>query len=70
MPKVLKFETEVLEVKQVTPNVKILRLSAPGEFSFEPGQFVTLLVNADGSIQRRSYSISSHGDGFILTGNT
>ena len=67
MIKPIKFESEVLETKQIAPDVKVFRFSAPDEFIFEPGQFVTLIVNVNGIFERRSYSISNHGKGFIET---
>ncbi len=57
--KPIKFESEVREVKQLSPSVKSFLLTIPDQFSFEPGQFVTLFVNIGNTIERRSYSIAS-----------
>ncbi len=61
----VKFESEILDIRAIAPDVKIFRFSTPDEFIFEPGQFVTLIVNVNGSFERRSYSISNDGKGFI-----
>ena len=67
MIKPIKFDSEVLDIKSIASDVKIFRFLAPDEFLFEPGQFVTLIVNVNGTFERRSYSISNHGKGFIET---
>jgi ferredoxin-NADP reductase len=66
MNKVLKFESEIIEARNLTPTVKSILLSVPDEFVFDPGQFVTLLVPLhDGKVERRSYSIASAEKGKI-----
>lgn len=67
MPKVMKFESEVLESKQVSPGVMIFRFSKPIDFSFEPGQYVSVIISINGAIERRSYSISGMTDEYIET---
>ena len=67
MIKPIKFESEVLEVKQLSPSVKTLRFNVPDNFEFEPGQYVSLIIDIDGKTERRSYSISLSGKNFIET---
>ncbi len=60
MIKPIKFESEILDIKSLTPTVKSFVLSVPDEFSFEPGQFVTIFIKTPmGTIERRSYSIAN-----------
>jgi ferredoxin-NADP reductase len=57
---VLKFQSEIVKIMQLSPTVKSFDLSVPPEFTFEPGQFVTIIVaHHDGKKERRSYSIAS-----------
>ena len=54
----------VARIFQETPTVKTFRLApvdgaAPLPFMFEPGQFLTVAVSADGKQVKRSYSIAS-----------
>ncbi|GGG01465.1 ferredoxin--NADP(+) reductase [Cysteiniphilum litorale] len=57
-----KFEAELVESKQIAPNVKHLTFKkADGSaFNFVPGQFITFLFDhEDGKVRRRSYSVAS-----------
>lgn len=57
-----KFKVQLVESKQIASNVKklVLKRDDDGQFSFLPGQFITLLFdNIDSKLIRRSYSISS-----------
>ncbi|MEK6886355.1 MAG: FAD-dependent oxidoreductase [Nanoarchaeota archaeon] len=65
MIKPIRFVSEVINVLNITPEAKIFRFSVPKEFLFEPGQFITLLIDINETVERRSYSIAEHGDGFI-----
>lgn len=53
----------VARIFQETPTVKTFRLALDGAgplpFMFEPGQFLTVAVSADGKQVKRSYSIAS-----------
>lgn len=55
MAKLMKFESDVLEVGKPTPTVRLLTLSVPEDFQFESGQFINLRLQD----LRRSYSIAS-----------
>ncbi|MBI4116184.1 FAD-dependent oxidoreductase [Candidatus Pacearchaeota archaeon] len=62
------FQSELLDVKNVSDSVKILRFSVPGNFDFKPGQYVSLSVPFQGKKLRRPYSIaSSPGENYIET---
>jgi len=57
-------QLRVARIFQETTDVKTFRLAYPDggdvlPFTFEPGQFLTVSVNADGTELKRSYSISS-----------
>ena len=54
--KQIKFESEILDVIELTKNVKHLKLSVPNEFDFIPGQYISIIL--DKKI-RRPYSIAS-----------
>jgi len=59
-PKVLTFESELIDLETLTKNVKHFTFSVPDGFSYEPGQFVSLLINnPEGKRIRRPYSIAS-----------
>ena len=59
MQKVIEFESEVLEIKEITPSVKHFKISVPDEFSFKAGQFVSILPPCDGEQVIRPYSVAS-----------
>jgi len=61
-PKILKFEGKILDAKNLTPSVKQLSIETPEDFSFIPGQFVSILLNNNGEEIKRSYSIASRID--------
>ncbi len=58
-PVILKFESEVIAVRKLTDDVKEIILQKPADFSFVPGQFITLILQKEGKEFRRSYSIAS-----------
>ena len=60
--KPIRFEAEVLEIKNLSATVKSFRLTAPDEFDYEPGQFVTVLIRDS---ERRSYSITGCEKGWF-----
>jgi len=53
------FDSEVLDIKNLDGNVRVLKLSAPGNFSFKAGQYVSISVPFEGKKLRRPYSIAS-----------
>ena len=55
------FSARCVQVIEETPDVKTFRLAAsnPREFTYQPGQFVTLDLDIEGEQVKRSYSISS-----------
>ena len=58
--KVKKFESQILQVKDIAANVKQFRFSTPDDFKFEAGQFMSVILKDEtGKEFRRSYSIAS-----------
>ena len=53
------FNSEILEIKNLDGNVKILKLSVPENFSFRAGQYVSISIPFQGKKLRRPYSIAS-----------
>ncbi|MBI2043264.1 FAD-dependent oxidoreductase [Candidatus Pacearchaeota archaeon] len=53
------FSSEVLEIKNLEGNVKILKLFVPENFVFKAGQYVSISVPFHGKKLRRPYSIAS-----------
>lgn len=53
------FQATVLENKKLTRDVILLSLSAPKEFTFLAGQFITLRVEKGSEFRLKSYSILS-----------
>ncbi len=53
------FQATVLENKKLTHDVIFLSLSAPKEFSFKAGQFVTIRVEKGEEFRLKSYSVLS-----------
>lgn len=51
------FQATVLANKKITADVILLSLSAPKEFSFQAGQFLTLRIEKGTEFRLRSYSI-------------
>ena len=51
------FQATVLENKKLTDDVIFLSLSAPKEFSFQAGQFVTLRLENGSEFRLKSYSV-------------
>lgn len=58
-PKILRFESTLLSVSDMTNSVKEFTFSVPENFIFVPGQFATMLFEKDGKKYRRPYSIAS-----------
>ena len=57
--KPIKFQSKVLENTPLSEGVKHLVFTVPENFSFIPGQYVSLIVDKDGKKFRRPYSIAS-----------
>ena len=54
------FSSKVLETKDLTSDVKFLRLSVPKDFNFKAGQYLSLSVmRSDGKKIRKPFSISN-----------
>jgi len=54
-----KFESGILEIIELSPSVKHLKIFVPSEFIFIPGQYISFIMEIDGKKLRRPYSISS-----------
>ena len=56
-----RFESEILDIVKLTENVKHLKISVPNDFSFIPGQYISIIMdNPKTKIKlRRPYSIVS-----------
>ncbi len=65
MNQIHKFEAKILSIEQVTPTVKTLRITAPVGFTYEPGQYLSLIVDVCGKPERRSYSIVQGGEEWV-----
>jgi ring-1,2-phenylacetyl-CoA epoxidase subunit PaaE len=55
-----EFESEVLDVQDLAPDVRCLRFSVPEGFDYKAGQYVSISVDNDGKKIRRPYSIASN----------
>ncbi len=53
------FTATVIGNKKLTPDVILLSLSTPNDFSFAAGQFITLRIEKGGEFRLKSYSILS-----------
>ncbi|MFQ5531527.1 MAG: ferredoxin--NADP reductase [Candidatus Nanoarchaeia archaeon] len=61
MSKPKQFNSNVLEVKELSPTVKVVKFSTPKDFSFSAGQYILISVPAkEGKKIRRAYSIASN----------
>lgn len=54
-----EFSSKILDIKKLAEDVFHISLEAPPNFSFIPGQFISLLITVDGKELRRPYSIAS-----------
>ncbi len=57
---IFNFTAQVLAVKKITEDVLFLTLTAPPEFSYVAGQFITLKIINRGETKLRSYSIMGY----------
>ncbi len=53
------FNSKVIDIRELTPNVRVLKLSVPGNFEFKAGQYVSISVMVEGVKIRKPYSIAS-----------
>lgn len=54
-----KFESGVLEIIELSHNVKQIKIFFPTNFTFIPGQYISFILEIDGKKLRRPYSIAS-----------
>ncbi|MBI4687943.1 MAG: FAD-dependent oxidoreductase [Nitrospirae bacterium] len=54
-----EFETRVINVRQMTRDIKSIRFSAPQDIDFEPGQFFVLTIKIKGEEAAKHFSISN-----------
>lgn len=57
--KLHKFDSEVLDIKDISQDTKHITITVPEEFDFYPGQFISLILNINNEELRRPYSIAS-----------
>lgn len=62
-PKLFRYKGRIIDVQIIAPSVKHIVIETPSDFSFVPGQFVSLILPKEGKELRRSYSIASLSDG-------
>jgi len=55
-----KFESEIIEIRKMTPSVKVYKLSVPENFEFKAGQHINLDLIINGERIKRPYSIASN----------
>ncbi len=48
---------KIIDKKQLTEDVVVLRFEKPNEFKFKPGQFVNIRIEREGTTRIRAYSI-------------
>src|SRR5208283_4949130 len=54
------FNSKVLEIKDLTSDVKLFRISVPNDFDFKAGQYLSLsVIRRDGKKIRKPFSISN-----------
>ncbi len=58
-PRAMKWETELLEIIEESPDVKTFRFEKPEDWTFIPGQFVMVFFPEIFGKKNRAYSISS-----------
>ncbi|MEK6969845.1 MAG: FAD-binding oxidoreductase [Nanoarchaeota archaeon] len=63
--KTFAFTTTILNVKKTTEDILFLTLTAPQDFAYAAGQFITLKIINRGETKLRSYSILSYEPGKI-----
>ncbi|MDP2628435.1 MAG: FAD-dependent oxidoreductase [Nanoarchaeota archaeon] len=54
-----EFKSKILEIKKITEDTSIFRLSIPRNFEFKAGQYVLLGFDIEGKRMNRAYSIAS-----------
>lgn len=56
----LKFISEILEIKNLSPDVKQFKFSVPPDFQFIPGQYISMILEKENDKIRRPYSLVSN----------
>lgn len=67
MAKIGEYKSKVIQIKELGNNTRNFFLESPKDFSFVPGQFISVLIPYKAGIVKRSYSLCSTGieDGTI-----
>tara|TARA_Y100000310_G_C20630924_1_gene788621 strand:+ start:846 stop:1535 length:690 start_codon:yes stop_codon:yes gene_type:complete len=52
-----QFKSKVVSNKQLTEDVKLITFTCPDDFTFQPGQFASIILEKDGETKLRPYSI-------------
>ena len=52
-----EYESEILETKELTPDVKSIKIQRPEEFEFQAGQYIS--INFKDTNLKKPYSIAS-----------
>lgn len=55
----LKFDSKVMLNKKISSSVNLIRFSIPNNFTFNPGQYISIVIQLDTGRIKRSYSLSS-----------
>lgn len=61
----MDFTAEVIGKEQLTHDVIKLSIKVPQDFEYQPGQFITFMIEMDGEVKPRSYSILSSESGRV-----
>ncbi|MBS3083563.1 FAD-dependent oxidoreductase [Candidatus Pacearchaeota archaeon] len=59
MVKIEEYESKVLQIKEINQDIRNFILESPKNFSFAPGQFISILIPSNGNRIKRSYSLCS-----------
>ncbi|MAG07666.1 hypothetical protein CMI46_02525 [Candidatus Pacearchaeota archaeon] len=54
-----KFQSEIISIKNITEDVKHFVLTTPDNFTFIPGQYISIVADTEEEKLRRAYSIGS-----------
>lgn len=55
----MKFEERVIEIIYRSADVKSFRFPRPSEFSYKPGQYITIELEINGKRARKPFTLSS-----------
>jgi len=59
MGKIGEYNSKVLQVEEINSNTRSFILEFPKDFSFIPGQYISISIPYNGKVIRRSYSLCS-----------